>query len=204
MSFPLFSSITMPTAVLASSSPYRRRLLERLGIPFEVLAPGLDESPLPDESPEALVARLSEAKARKVAALYAGAIVIASDQVGVLEGRVLNKPGTRDAAVAQLLAAAGKTVLFHTGLFVLDAATGRWRGCVETCSVRLRPLSRSMIEDYVDREQPLDCAGSFKVEGLGIALFDALSVPDPTALEGLPLIRLVGYLAELGLPVLRP
>ena len=200
----MLGPIPMPIAVLASSSRYRRRLLERLGIAFDVLAPDLDESPRPDEPPEALVLRLSEAKARSVATQYTEAIVIASDQVGVLAGRVLNKPGTRDAAVTQLLAASGKTVHFHTGLFVLDAATGRSRSGVETCSVSFRALSRSMIEDYVDREQPLDCAGSFKVEGLGIALFDALSVPDPTALEGLPLIRLTGYLAELGLPVLRP
>jgi septum formation protein len=195
-------SPTMREIVLASASPYRRRLLERLGLAFATDAADLDESPLPAEAPSAMVLRLSRAKAAAVAMRHPGALIIASDQCGVLAGRLLNKPGNHATACEQLRAASGNEAQFLTGLCVLDAADGRERNAVETCRVSFRSLSEAMIEDYVRREQPLDCAGSFKVEGLGIALFDRLELPDPTALEGLPLIRLVEFLGDLGAPVL--
>jgi MAF protein len=189
--------------VLASSSPYRRRLLERLGLPFDVDPANIDETPRPDEPAEALVRRLSEAKAMEVAPRNPGSLVIASDQTGVLDGQLLSKPGTPDRARAQLRAASGKEVRFLTGLCVLDTTTGARRIGIEACSVMFRELSQTTIEDYVEREQPLDCAGSFKIEGLGIALFRSLRLNDPTALEGLPLILLCNHLQDLGAPVLR-
>jgi septum formation protein len=191
-----------PRLVLASTSPYRARLLARLGMPFATDAPGVDETRLPGESPEGMVLRLSETKASVVAACQPGAIVIASDQTGVLGDTVLSKPLTRAAACGQLRAASGREVVFLTGLCVVDTRSGIRRAGVERCTVRFRRLGEAEIEDYVAREQPLDCAGSFKVEGLGIALFRGLELGDPTALEGLPLIRLCEYLAELGAPVL--
>jgi len=192
----------MRSIVLASSSPYRRRLLERLGLPFDVDPADVDESPLPGEPAEALALRLSEAKAKTVAQRHPEAVIVASDQLGVASGRLLGKPGTPQNAVRQLQAAAGKEVLFLTGLCVMDAANGRCLSGVERFGVRFRPLLEAQIRDYVRREDPLDCAGSFKVEGLGIALFSALEGRDPTALEGLPLILLTDFLEEVGIRVL--
>jgi MAF protein len=140
----------------------------------------------------------------EVAGRNKGALIIASDQIGVLGSELLSKPGTRERARAQLRAASGKEVRFLTGLCVLNTVTGARRTGIETCSVVFRCLSDTSIEDYVDREGPLDCAGSFKIEGLGIALFRSLRLSDPTALEGLPLILLCDYLGELDAPVLRP
>jgi septum formation protein len=177
-------------------------LLERLGLPFEVDPADVDESPLPGEAAEALALRLSETKAKTVARRHPDAVIIASDQLGVAAGRLLGKPGTQQNAVRQLQAAAGKEVLFLTGLCVLDAANGRCLSGVERFGVRFRPLLEAQIRDYVRREDPLDCAGSFKVEGLGIALFSALEGRDPTALEGLPLILLTDFLEEVGIRVL--
>lgn len=188
--------------VLASSSRYRARLLERLGMTFSIEAADVDESRLPGEAPAAMVERLSETKARAVATRYPDALIIASDQVGTLGEGILCKPGTPQAACAQLQAASGRTVAFLTGLYVLDSRSGAGRSGVVRSEVNFRTLSSAEIADYVAREQPLDCAGSFKVEGLGIALFSRLSLEDPTALEGLPLIRLCEFLAELGAPVL--
>lgn len=188
--------------VLASTSPFRKDLLQRLGLAFETASPEVDESPLPGESPEALVARLAEAKAAAVAARFPDALVIGSDQVSVRDGEILGKPGTRERAVEQLAAAAGKEVRFVTGLCLLDTRSGVRRTDVVPFTVRFRRLTRAQIERYVDREEPLNCAGSFKSEGLGIALFESMHGDDPSALIGLPLIRLVGMLEAAGVDVL--
>ena len=188
--------------VLASSSRYRRELLERLGIPFTTRSPNIDESALSGESAPALVARLARLKAEAVARAISDAVVIGSDQVALANGSILNKPGTVDAAVAQLSAMAGSTVTFYTGLCVVNARTGAAHTAVETVDVTLRRLTRSEIVDYVAREAPLDSAGSFKSEGLGIALFEHVRGDDPTTLIGLPLIRVVEFLALEGIAVL--
>ena len=192
----------MKTLVLASSSPYRSALLRRLGLDFDICQPDIDESPLPGEGGEALVRRLSLKKAEVGAQIFPNALVIGSDQIGMLDGLMLNKPGSIEHACRQLRAASGREVRFLTGLSVIDTASGQSRSSVETCTVEFRELSDRAILDYVTREQPLDCAGSFKVEGLGIALFHKLAIEDPTALEGLPLIRLTEFLGLFGLPVL--
>jgi MAF protein len=185
--------------VLASTSPFRRELLGRLGLPFETAAPDVDESRRPGEHPVALVRRLAEAKARAVAADWPAALIIGSDQVACIDDSVLGKPGGRERAVAQLSQAAGRTVVFQTGLCLYDASADRARVVCEPFRVRFRPLSQAQIEGYVDRERPFNCAGSFKSEGLGIALFEALEGDDPNSLIGLPLIRLIGLLAEAGI-----
>lgn len=185
--------------ILASTSRYRKALLEKLGKPFQCEAPEVDESPLPGESAEALVARLAHAKASAVARQHAQGLIIGSDQVCVCDGRILGKPGTVENAVAQLLAAQGKSVTFYTGLCVLDAATGRVEQLVEPFRVHFRQLDEAAIRRYVAAEQPLDCAGSFKCEGMGIVLFEQLEGRDPNALIGLPLIGLVELLGRHGL-----
>lgn len=185
--------------ILASTSRYRKALLEKLGKPFQCEAPEVDESPLPGESAEALVARLAHAKASAVARQHDQGLIIGSDQVCVCDGRILGKPGTVENAVAQLLAAQGKSVTFYTGLCVLDAATGRAEQLVEPFRVHFRRLEEAAIRRYVAAEQPLDCAGSFKCEGMGIVLFERLEGRDPNALIGLPLIGLVELLGRHGL-----
>ena len=187
-----------PPLVLASTSPFRRALLERLGLPFRVDSPEVDEARRPDEPPHALVLRLAEAKARAVAPRHPGALVIGSDQVACIDDRVLGKPGGRPEAIAQLERASGRTVEFLTGLCLFNTASGRSQTLVEPFRVHFRALSRERIEGYLDRERPFDCAGSFKSEGLGIALFERLDGDDPNALIGLPLIRLVALLAAEG------
>jgi len=182
--------------VLASTSRYRRELLARLGLPFDVARPEVDESPLPREAPVELARRLAFAKAQAVARLQPGSCVIGSDQVAELDGLPLGKPGTRAAAIAQLQAMSGRAVNFHTGLAIV--AWNRSLAALDTTVVRFRALQRDEIERYVDAEQPLDCAGSFKSEGLGIALFDAIESVDPTALVGLPLIATARLLREAG------
>lgn len=184
--------------ILASTSPYRRALLARLGWAFAVVAPHVDETRQPNESASALVLRLAEAKARAVVAQFPDALIIGSDQVAVLDDAVLGKPHDRATAIRQLEAAAGRCVLFHTGLCVLNAATGLAHTLVEPFRVHFRTLTRQQIENYVDREQPYDCAGSFKSEGLGITLFARLEGDDPNALMGLPLIRLTALLEAAG------
>ncbi len=191
----------LPALVLASTSPYRRTLLERLGLPFTIAAPEVDETPLPGESPETLVTRLAEAKARAVAAQAPTALVIGSDQVACINGEILGKPGSRDQAVEQLRAAAGRAVTFHTGLCLLNAATGRVQVLCEPFRVHFRALTAAQIGRYVDAEQPFNCAGSFKSEGLGISLFTRLEGDDPNALVGLPLIRLIAMLETEGVMV---
>lgn len=196
--------MSSPPLVLASTSPFRRALLERLGRAFTVASPAIDESPRPGEGPEDLVVRLARAKAEAVAAEHPEALIIGSDQVACVEGRILGKPGTRDKAIAQLSLAAGKTVVFHTGLCLLNARTGVARTVSEPFRVHFRPLTQAQIQGYVDQERPFHCAGSFQSEGLGIALFERLEGQDPNALIGLPLIRLVTLLRAEGVDPLAP
>lgn len=182
--------------LLASTSPYRRELLARLRLPFDTAHPAVDETALPGELPVALARRLAAAKAADVAARAPDACTIGSDQVAELEGAALGKPGDRGRAIAQLQAMSGKAVQFHTAVCV---RRGDWRGeAVDLTRVRFRSLSRAEIERYVDAERPFGCAGSFKCEGLGIALFEAIDSRDPTALVGLPLIATAALLREAG------
>lgn len=191
----------MTRVVLASTSRYRRELLARLLRDFAVDAPDVDETPIAGESPLHAAIRLAAAKAHAVATRHPGAIVIGSDQVAELEGRALGKPGSAEAACAQLEACSGKTVRFHTALCVLDTRGGApvVHAAVDCTQVVFRPLDAATISRYVHVEQPLDCAGSFKAEGLGIALFERIENSDPTALIGLPLIALARALRESGL-----
>jgi septum formation protein len=190
--------------ILASTSRYRAALLERLGLHFAAEAPEVDETPLPGEAPVALVERLSLAKANAVAARHEDALVIGSDQLASLDGEILGKPGTEARAMEQLSALSGRTVTFLTGLALVNSASGS-HSCLHVATpVRFRKLTPAMIEDYVRREQPLDCAGAFKSEGLGIALFESIGGEDPSALIGLPLMSLCSLLAAEGLPVLGP
>ncbi|MEP7208328.1 MAG: Maf family nucleotide pyrophosphatase [Casimicrobiaceae bacterium] len=189
--------------VLASTSRYRRELLERLGLPFEVARPDADESPLPGERPAATALRLAQAKARSVAGTYTDALIVGSDQVADCDGILVGKPGTEGGARAMLRRLAGKTVVFHTGVALLDATTGICEaGCVDVRST-FRALDPGEIDAYVRRERAFDCAGAVKVEALGIALFTAVESDDPTALIGLPLIRLTDMLRAAGVRVLR-
>ena len=189
------------TLVLASTSPFRRALLERLGLAFETVAPDTDETRLPGEPPEQLVRRLAEAKARAGAARFPDALIIGSDQVAVCGDEVLGKPGDHARAHTQLLRLSGHTVDFHTGLCLYDARSDRARVDMVPFAVRFRRLDAAQIERYLRREQPYNCAGSFKSEGLGISLFEALQGDDPNALIGLPLIRLVSWLNDAGVAV---
>ncbi|MCH7375053.1 Maf-like protein [Aeromonas sp. MR19] len=190
----------MPTQlILASTSRYRKALLEKLALPFECAAPEVDESPLPGEPAEALVARLALAKASAIADRFDQGLIIGSDQVCVCDDQILGKPGTVEKAVAQLMAAQGRSVTFHTGLCVLDAASGRAEQLVEPFTVHFRTLDEAALRRYVEAELPLDCAGSFKCEGMGIVLFKGLEGRDPNALIGLPLIGLIELLARHGL-----
>lgn len=188
--------------ILASSSPYRRTLLARLGLPFTVHAPDIDESALAEESAPLLVQRLAQAKARKVAETAPDALIIASDQVAVLDGEIIGKPGNHAHAVAQLQRAAGRTLIFYNGLCLLDSASGQCQLALEEFQVQFRTLSAAMIEAYLRREQPYHCAGSFKSEGLGIVLFERLCGDDPNSLIGLPLIRLTRMLEAAGVDIL--
>ncbi|MBF0340393.1 MAG: septum formation inhibitor Maf [Magnetococcales bacterium] len=186
--------------VLASTSVYRRQLLERLGLPFLVASPHTDESPLPEESPENLVCRLAEAKAAAVAGLHPGATVIGSDQVALIDGRVLGKPGTLENAAAQLRLASGRAVLFLNGLCLLSPHAPTRQIDMIPFRVHFRHLSDDQILRYLERDQPFDCAGGFKSERLGIALFERMEGDDPTSLMGLPLIALTGMLTRVGMP----
>lgn len=188
--------------ILASTSSYRRELLQRLRLPFQALPPQVDETPRPHESPALLALRLSQAKAREVGARHPEAVVIGSDQVADLEGRPLGKPGTHARAAAQLREMSGRAVVFQTGVAVVCQATGFEEASLVAVTVRFRDLSRDEIEAYLTAEQPYDCAGSARVEGLGIALLRAVEGDDPTALIGLPLIRTAELLRAAGVPVL--
>jgi septum formation protein len=188
--------------ILASTSPFRRELLGRLGLPFEVADPQADESPLPDETPEAIALRLSEAKARAVASLYPDALIIGSDQVATVDGVIFGKPGTHERAVEQLRALSGKTVNFYTGLCLLNARSGVAQVRGIPMLVTFRTLSDLEIENYLRREPVYNCAGSAKSEGLGIALLSSMRGDDPNALVGLPLIALCDMLRQQGVAVL--
>ena len=194
--------MTCRQLVLASTSPFRRDLLNRLGISFKTANPRTDESPLPGESPENTALRLSETKARAVAHLFPDALIIGSDQVAVLEGQVYGKPGTHDNAVRQLQSMRGKTVNFYTGLCLLDAKTGVAQTRGIPTLVTFRNLTDEEIENYLRSEQPYNCAGAAKSEGLGIAIIARMQGDDPNALIGLPLIALCDLLREAGFPVL--
>ncbi len=196
------TSLPHPPLVLASSSPYRRELLSRLGIEFSSDSPEIDESPLPAEKPQALVRRLAELKAEAIAASHPHALIIGSDQVATLEAHILGKPGTHEQALQQLTQASGKRVTFLTGLCLLNSATGERQVACEPYHVEFRDLNREEIVHYLLKEQPYNCAGSFKSEGLGICLFKRMEGDDPSSLIGLPLIRLVGMLRNEGLDVL--
>jgi len=188
--------------VLASTSPFRKTILEKLDVEFDTIAPEVDESILVDEIPEQLVARLAEAKARAVGEQVSHALVIGSDQIAIVDGQILGKPGNHENAVKQLRRASGKRVSFLTGLCVYNTESKRAQIDVVPFYVIFRQLSDSQIENYLQKEQPYDCAGSFKSEGLGIALFERLEGDDPNTLVGLPLIRLIRMLESEGFPVI--
>lgn len=185
--------------LLASSSPYRRQLLARLGLPFEYASPDIDETQLGEEPPQTLVARLSEAKAKALAPTYEQHLIIGSDQVAAFKHTILGKPLNHTNAVQQLEQFSGKYVDFYTGLCLLNSHTGRIQVSVERCRVKFRPLPPAQIEHYLQSEKPYDCAGSFKSEGRGIALFESIETSDPNILIGLPLIKLTDMLINEGI-----
>ena len=191
----------IPQIVLASTSKYRRELLARLGLPFEIAAPDVDETALPEETPRDTARRLAEVKARAVATRFPGAIIIGSDQVAVLEGAPLGKPGNHANALRQLRAMRAKEVVFHTALCLYNTTSARAETRVVPYCVRFRNYSDAQIEHYLQREQPYDCAGSARCEGLGIALIAEMRGDDPNALIGLPLIALTEMLAAQGVQV---
>lgn len=191
-----------PPLILASSSPYRREVLSRLGVEFGSVSPDIDESRRDGESPGELVRRLAEEKAGAIAASHPRALIIGSDQVATLGNQVLGKPGSHEQAVEQLKMASGKRVTFLTGLCLLNSESGRRQVNCEAFHVEFRDLTPDEIEQYLRKEQPYNCAGSFKSEGLGICLFKRLQGDDPASLIGLPLIQLVDMLRNEGLDVL--
>ena len=195
------SSAQAMKIVLASTSRYRRELLARLGLPFDVASPGVDESALPGEAPDRLAARLALAKAQAVAATMPEALVIGSDQVAWCDGKALGKPGTHENAVVQLRHLSGKTAMFFTAVSVVNSDSGLATSRIVPYEIGFRVLDDALIERYLRQEQPYDCAGSAKSEGLGIALLSRMSGDDPNALVGLPLIALVDLLREHGITV---
>lgn len=188
--------------VLASTSPFRKALLEKLQLPFETDSPDIDETPLDDESIEAMVLRLSEAKARMLAYKHTDSLIIGSDQSASLNGEVLHKPGTFDVAFEQLKAASGQIITFQTGLCLYNTESKEAETVCEPFVVKFRELTDSEIENYLNREQPFNCAGSFKSEALGISLFESMQGNDPNTLIGLPLIQLCRMLKANGMPVI--
>jgi septum formation protein len=193
-----------PRLILASTSRYRRELLERLRLPFEVASPEVDETPLQGERPAELAQRLALAKARAVAGRYPDAVVIGSDQVADLDGTPVGKPGSHARAVEQLRAMSGRAIVFQTGVAVVCEAQGFAAAALVPVTVRFRTLGDAEIEHYLRTEQPYDCAGSAKSETLGIALLDAIESDDPSALVGLPLIRTCALLRQAGINPLVP
>ena len=188
--------------VLASSSPFRKALLEKLQLPFETDSPDVDEAPVENESIETMVCRLAELKAVALAGKYPEALIIGSDQSAALNGNILDKPGSYEVAFQQLRAASGQAVTFYTGLCLHNSKTGESETLCEPFVVKFRDLSDSEIENYLKREQPYNCAGSFKSEALGISLFESLQGKDPNTLIGLPLIELCRMLKSNGMPVI--
>ena len=202
MNFATPPSKTSRQLILASTSRYRRELLERLGIAFKVVAPQVDESPLPQEAPRVLAERLALAKANAVAIQFPQAVVIGSDQVADLHGLSLGKPGTHDKAIAQLRLMRGQTVVFQTAVSVVCLDSGFEQSSLACVRVKFRDLTDDEIENYLQLEKPYDCAGSAKSEGLGIALLASIESDDPTALIGLPLIRTCQMLRAAGIELL--
>lgn len=190
------------TLILASSSIYRRELLTRLCIPFTVESPDVDETPLPNESPEHTALRLAEAKARKVGQYHQNALIIGCDQVAVLDGMQLGKPLVHDVAFKQLQMMQGRSVTFHSALSLYNSRTGNLQSTIAPYAVKFRPLDDAEIERYLRKEQPYHCAGSAKSEGLGIALIEHMRGEDPNALIGLPLIALIDMLKNEGVNVI--
>ena len=190
--------------ILGSSSPFRAQLLTKLGIPFKVVAPHIDEHPLDNEKPQKLACRLSEQKAYAVAKKHSPALIIGSDQVATLDNNIIDKPNNHQNARQQLIAASGKTMVFFTGLALLNSQSGNIKSLVETFAVSFRDLSIDEIDFYLRFDKPYQCAGSFKSEGLGISLCNQLSGDDPNSLIGLPLIKLTELLKAEGVNVLHP
>lgn len=192
----------MNQLVLSSSSPYRKAVLDKLGIAFSVEVPDIDENIQDGESPEQLVSRLAQEKATAIQGRYPRALIIGSDQIALLNGRILGKPGNKKNAIEQLTAESGQRVKFLIGLCLFNSETGNSQVSCENFTVEFRQLSQQQIEYYVEKDKPYNCAGSFKSEGLGMALFIKLSGDDPNALLGLPLIKLVSMLENEGFSVL--
>lgn len=192
----------MARLVLGSSSPFRKALLEKLDLSFDCDSPDIDETPLEGESPKDMVARLAKLKAQAIAVRHPQSIIIASDQCATLDGKIIGKPGDHKSAVKQLQEARGRTVTFYTSLCVFNAATNQFEECIEPFYVYFRALTDSQIENYLQKEQPYNCAGSFKSEGLGISLFDRLEGNDPNTLIGLPLIQLIKMLERFHIQVI--
>ena len=193
------SELLQPAIILASSSRYRAQLLKQLGIPFTQAAADIDETPLRGESPQSYVLRLAEEKARVIAARFPGKWIIGSDQTCIIDGEITGKPGTVENAIAQLSKVRGKSVEFLTGLCLFNSDSGACLTLCEPFKVHFRMLTQEEIIHYIHLEQPLDCAGSFRIEGLGIHLFERLDGRDPNALIGLPLIGLCDLMREAGL-----
>ncbi len=189
--------------VLASTSRYRRMLMERLGVPFVVATPDVDETPFEGESPAATAQRLAAAKARAVAATHADALIIGSDQVADCDGVAVSKPGDHAAAVAQLMAQSGRTIVFHTAVALFDSRSQTLTQALVDVKSRFRALDARTIDAYLHREKPYDCAGAVRSEALGIALFERIDSDDPTALIGLPLIALTRLLRAAGIDVIK-
>ncbi|MCG8315140.1 MAG: Maf family nucleotide pyrophosphatase [Pseudomonadales bacterium] len=187
--------------ILGSSSPFRKQLLETLGISFSTCSPDIDESPLSGETPEDLVKRLAVEKAKAVASIHPDALIISSDQVSVLDGQINGKPGSANNAIQQLVNSSGKTVTFFTSICLYDAMSGEYQLDLVPFKVHFRQLSSEKIRRYVEKERPFNCAGSFKSEGLGISLFERLEGDDPNSLIGLPLIKLVSFLEQKGIQI---
>ncbi|MDP8567079.1 Maf family nucleotide pyrophosphatase [Methylophilus aquaticus] len=195
----------MPTPlILASSSRYRREVLQKLHLPFESLSPEIDETPLQGESPEQTALRLAEAKARKVAEHHPGALIIGCDQVATVDGQQIGKPGNHTNAVRQLSMLSGREVIFHSALCLYNSGNQHMQSTLVPYHVKFKTLTPDQIEHYLQLEQPYDCVGSAKSEGMGIALLDYMRGDDPNALIGLPLIALVNMLQNAGVDVLSP
>lgn len=188
--------------VLGSSSPFRKALLDKLHLQFETDSPDIDETPLENESIESMVKRLSQAKAQALASKHPEALIIGSDQSAALNGKVLHKPGSYEVAYEQLKEASGQTITFYTGLCLFNSKTGQSETICDPFIVKFRELTDSEIDNYLKREEPYNCAGSFKSEALGISLFESMRGDDPNTLIGLPLIQLCRMLKENGLPVI--
>ena len=192
----------MSRIVLGSSSPFRKALLEKLDLSFECDSPDIDETPMKGEHPKDMVARLAKQKADAIAERHPQSVIIASDQCATLDGKIIGKPGDHATAIEQLTAASGRTVTFYTSLCVFNAGTNQYQETVEPFYVYFRELTESQIDNYLKKEEPYNCAGSFKSEGLGISLFDRLEGNDPNTLIGLPLIQLIKMLENVNIQVI--